>query len=35
VDKEDLDEIKWKIRTVKDFSIVLFEDYDKNKEYRK
>jgi hypothetical protein len=31
-DKEDLDEIKWKIRTVKDFGVVLFEDYDKDKE---
>jgi hypothetical protein len=29
VDKEDLDEIKWKIKTVKDFGDVLFEDYDK------
>jgi tetratricopeptide (TPR) repeat protein len=29
VDKENLDEIKWKIETVKDFGDVLFEDYDK------
>ena len=32
VDKEDLDEIKWKIKTVKDFGVVLFENYDRNKE---
>ena len=29
VDKEDLDEIKWNIKTVKDFGVVSFENYDK------